>query len=91
MTWADAELRRQRLEPVLAPGDEDQLVAALPALPGEMSAEPRRGAGDERDPPRHRQGRREALTILPGSLGGSPFGSASTCSMPSVTSPQTVY
>ena len=30
-------------------------------------------------------------TILPGSRGGSPFGSASTCSMPEVTSPHTVY
>src|SRR6202012_4951517 len=30
-------------------------------------------------------------TILPGLLGGSPFGRASTCSMPSTTSPQTVY
>ena len=32
-----------------------------------------------------------ALTILPGSFGGSPFGRASTFSMPSVTCPQTVY
>ena len=32
-----------------------------------------------------------ALRILPGLRGGSPLGSASTCSMPSVTSPQTVY
>src|SRR6185312_12194420 len=30
-------------------------------------------------------------TITPGSRGGSPFGRASTFSMPSVTSPQTVY
>ena len=34
---------------------------------------------------------RIALTILPGSRGGSPLGSASISSMPSVTSPQTVY
>src|SRR3546814_935371 len=32
-----------------------------------------------------------AFTILPGSRGGSPLGSASTLSMPSITSPQTVY
>ncbi len=32
-----------------------------------------------------------ALTILPGSRGGSPLGRASTLSMPSITSPQTVY
>ena len=31
------------------------------------------------------------LTILPGLAGGSPLGSASTCSMPSSTWPQTVY
>src|SRR5262249_26135592 len=32
-----------------------------------------------------------AETILPGLRGGSPLGSASTASMPDVTSPQTVY
>ena len=32
-----------------------------------------------------------AFTILPGSRGGSPLGSASTFSMPSTTWPQTVY
>src|SRR5262245_48344328 len=31
------------------------------------------------------------LTILPGARGGSPFGRASTCSMPEATSPHTVY
>ena len=32
-----------------------------------------------------------ALAILPGLRGGSPLGSASTCSMPLSTTPQTVY
>ena len=88
-----AELGLQRLEPVAAPGDQHQLLAARAALAREFGAEPRRRAGDERDGPRHgRQcGRNEALTIFPGWRGGSPLGSASTCSMPSVTSPHTVY
>src|SRR5213075_2325274 len=47
------------------------------------------GAGDERDFLQAQE--TVALMIFPGSRGGSPTGSASTCSMPLSTSPQTVY
>src|SRR4051812_13181081 len=85
-----ADLAGERLHPVAAPRDERQLLAARRALAGEFGAEARRGAGDQGDLPRH-QSRNDALTIRPGSRGGSPLGRASTCSMPSSTSPQTVY
>src|SRR3546814_17023292 len=39
--------------------------------------------------PQHQEAR--AFSILPGSRGGSPVGSASICSLPAVTSPHTVY
>ena len=60
-------------------------------LTRELDAKPGRGAGDERDFLHPAAFDTVALTILPGSRGGSPTGSASTCSMPLSTSPQTVY
>src|SRR5204863_2099932 len=74
---------------LLAPGGEHQSVPALRQLARELDAETGRRAGDQRN--LFQAFDTVALTILPGSRGGSPVGSASTCSMPLSTSPQTVY
>ena len=70
-------------------------LAALNALPGELDPEAGGSAGDQRRGTgvhsAQLAGLISAFTILPGLAGGSPFGSASTCSMPLSTSPQTVY
>src|SRR5205085_3814079 len=84
-----AEFLGQLIQPVLAPGNEHEPVAALRELPGELDSEPGGRTGDERDFVQPQD--TVALTILPGSRGGSPTGSASTYSMPLSTSPQTVY
>src|SRR3954453_4213724 len=64
-------------------------MATSRKLAGEFDAKPGRCAGNQGDLLQDFD--TVALTILPGSSGGSPTGSASTCSMPLSTSPQTVY
>src|SRR5207302_9391084 len=66
-------------------------MAALRQLPREFDAETGRGAGDQRDFLHSPAFDTVAFMILPGSRGGSPTGSASTCSIPLSTSPHTVY
>ena len=78
----------QRVELGLATRHQHQPLAPRGACPREVRAQPGRRAGD--------QGyclsqATVAFTILPGLRTGSPVGSASTCSMPLSTSPQTVY
>src|SRR6476660_7517830 len=84
-----AQLFRQLVEPILAPRHEHQPVATLRQLARELDAKPGGRAGDERDLLQAQD--TVALTILPGSRGGSPTGSASTYSIPLSTWPQTVY
>ncbi len=44
-----AELGRQRVDPILAAGDEHQPLALGRQLPSEIDAQPGRSAGDQRD------------------------------------------
>ena len=63
------ELRGQRGEPVLAPGDEGDAVAAAREAAGDLLADPRGGAGDERGRVGLRRGqghRRGSLSVRPG-------------------------
>ena len=53
-----AKLGRQRVEPILAAGDEHQPLALGRQLPGEIDAQPGRGAGDQRDAVGHLGDRR---------------------------------
>src|SRR6185295_18488806 len=77
----------ERFEPVLAPCRKHHAMAALRQLAREFDAKPGRRAGNQCDLLHETL----ALTILPGSRGGSPTGSASTCSIPLSTSPHKVY
>ena len=87
-----AKLGRERVKPVLAPGDKYQPLALRRQLAGEIDPQPAdapviSATGCDRSLSQQTV----ALTILPGSRGGSPTGRASTCSMPLSTWPQTVY
>src|SRR5207237_6145185 len=84
------ELLGQLLQPFLAPCGKHQGMAARGQLPSELDPKAGRSPGDQRDF-LHAAVETVALTILPGSRGGSPTGSASTYSMPLSTSPHTVY
>ena len=48
MPWLGGELCGELVEPVLAPGDEHEVVAAAGELAGDLGADPGRGAGDQR-------------------------------------------
>src|SRR5690606_19328 len=78
--------------PLSPPGERHE---SLPTLPASQRREGIAGSRPPLPQPSLLKGEgfqpTVALTILPGSRGGSPLGSASTYSMPLITSPQTVY